>query len=150
METRNVFNQRRGIQDKAIARSNENPKYGIDFGTLGEFPDTNLNPEDFKNSFVSKIKESPGFAEFYGNAKFADPERQFVVKEKSATMDGKPYFMRDIDNSWASNFLVKYLGDRHMMSPEEKVTRANVIPFIESAATANIKGKFPSEGIQTT
>ena len=138
--------------DKAW-RTGESP----DRGTLGPNRKADADPNSFKDTFVSKLQDNPGYKNFYNESVFsadtADASQQ-KIDEQSKTTDST--FKNPSDTRLANDFLTKYSEgvNRGLIQEEDAVTPGNLNAFTSEPAAARISekdpntvNKFPSQGV---
>jgi hypothetical protein len=130
---------------------------GPDRGTLGPNRKADTDPTSFKDSFVSKLRDNPGYKNFYNGSIFsADTAAasQQKIDEQSNTSDST--FKDPGDTSIANDFLTKYSEgiSRGLVQEEDAVRPENLAKFTSEPAAARISdkdpntvNKFPSQGI---
>ena len=130
---------------------------GPDQGTLGPNRQADTDPTSFKDSFVSKLRDNPGYKNFYNGSVFsADTAAasQQKIDEQSNTADST--FKNPGDTSIANDFLTKYSEgvNRGLIQEEDAVTPDNLKAFTSEPAAARINekdpntvNKFPSQGV---
>jgi hypothetical protein len=130
---------------------------GPDRGTLGPNRKADTDPTSFKDSFVSKLRDNPGYKNFYNGSIFsADTAAasQQKIDEQSNTADST--FKDPGDTSIANDFLTKYSEgiSRGLVQEEDAVRPENLAKFTSEPAAARISdkdpntvNKFPSQGI---
>lgn len=138
--------------DKAW-RTGESP----DRGTLGPNRKADADPNSFKDTFVSKLQDNPGYKNFYNGSVFsADTAAasQQKIDEQSKTTDST--FKSPNDTRLANDFLTKYSEgvNRGLIQEEDAVTPSNLNAFTSEPAAARISekdpntvNKFPSQGV---
>jgi hypothetical protein len=130
---------------------------GPDRGTLGPNRKVDTDPTSFRDSFVSKLRDNPGYKNFYNGSIFsADTAAasQQKIDEQSNTSDST--FKDPGDTSIANDFLTKYSEgiSRGLVQEEDAVRPENLAKFTSEPAAARISdkdpntvNKFPSQGI---
>jgi len=134
-------------------RTGESP----DRGTLGPNRKADTDPTSFKDTFVSKLRDNPGYKNFYNGSVFsADTAAasQQKINEESKTSDST--FKNPNDTRLANDFLTKYSEgvNRGLIQEEDAVTPDNLKAFTSEPAAARISekdpntvNKFPSQGV---
>jgi hypothetical protein len=130
---------------------------GPDRGTLGPNRKTDTDPESFKDSFVSKLRDNPGYKNFYNGSVFsADTAElsQQKINDESKTTNAT--FKDPNDTNLANDFLTKYSEgvSRGLIEEEDAVTPDNLARLTGEPAAAgasekdpNTVNKFPSQGV---
>ena len=130
---------------------------GPDRGTLGPNRRADTDSTSFKDAFVSKLRDNPGYKNFYNGSIFsADTAAasQQKIDEQSNTSDST--FKDPGDTSIANDFLTKYSEgiSRGLVQEEDAVRPENLAKFTNEPAAARISdkdpntvNKFPSQGI---
>ena len=130
---------------------------GPDKGTLGPNRKSDTDPNSFKDAFVSKLRDNPGYKNFYNGSVFsADTAAvsQQKIDDESKTSDST--FKNPGDKSLADDFRTKYVEgvSRGLIQEEDAVTPDNLKAFTSEPAAARINekdpntvNKFPSQGV---
>lgn len=111
-------------------------------GTLGP----NRTAADFTDAFVSKLKDNPGYENFYGGSNFNQETAQKSQQKinQSATTQ-EPAFLNPDDNPFAKDFLSKYSEGvtRGLISEEDRVGPDKLSILAAQPATAGSSEKNP-------
>lgn len=111
-------------------------------GTLGP----NRAAADFTDAFVSKLKDNPGYENFYGGSNFNQETAQKSQQKinQSATTQ-EPAFLNPDDNPFAKDFLSKYSEGvtRGLISEEDRVGPDKLSILAAQPATAGSSEKNP-------
>lgn len=130
---------------------------GPDQGTLGPNRQADTDSTSFKDSFVSKLRDNPGYKNFYNGSIFsADTAAasQQKIDEQSNTADST--FKDPGDTSIANDFLTKYSEgvNRGLIEEDRAVKPDNLARLTSEPAAAgasekdpNTINKFPSQGV---
>jgi len=130
---------------------------GPDRGTLGPNRRADTDSTSFKDSFVSKLRDNPGYKNFYNGSIFsADTAAasQQKIDEQSNTADST--FKDPGDTSIANDFLTKYSEgvNRGLIEEDRAVKPDNLARLTSEPAAAgasekdpNTINKFPSQGV---
>jgi hypothetical protein len=130
---------------------------GPDEGTLGPNRKTDTDSGSFKNSFVSKLRDNPGYKNFYNGSVFSDDTAELSqqkINDKSKTPDA--LFKNPNDTDRANAFLTRYSEgvSRGLIEEEDAVTPDNLARLTGEPAAAgasekdpNTVNKFPSQGV---
>ena len=130
---------------------------GPDRGTLGPNRSADIDPTSFKDNFVAKLQDNPGYKNFYNGSVFsADTAAasQQKIDEKAKTTSST--FKNTGDDILAADFRTKYVEgvSRGLVQEEDAVTPDNLKAFTSEPAAARISdkdpntvNKFPSQGI---
>ena len=130
---------------------------GPDRGTLGPNRRSDTDPTSFKDSFVAKLQDNPGYKNFYNGSVYssdAAAESQQQIKDQSKRTDST--FRNPEDKNLADDFLTKYSEgvSRGLVQEEDAVTSENLARFVSEPAAARISdkdpntvNKFPSQGV---
>ena len=130
---------------------------GPDRGTLGPNRQADTDPTSFKDSFVSKLRDNPGYKNFYNESVYssdAAATAQQQIKDQSTRTTST--FKNPEDRSLADDFRIKYVEgvSRGLIQEEDAVTPGNLNVFTSEPAAARISekdpntvNKFPSQGV---
>ena len=130
---------------------------GPDEGTLGPNRRADTDSTSFKDSFISKLRDNPGYKNFYNGSIFsADTAAasQQKIDEQSNTSDST--FKDPGDTSIANDFLTKYSeGVSRGLIEEDRAIRPDNLARLTSEPAAagtsekdpNTINKFPSQGV---
>lgn len=128
---------------------------GPDSGTLGEFRESDTDPNSFRDAWVAKVKENPDYGPFYTSAKFPD-ETAALSQQKIGLASQSAYstFSDPRNKFVADRFLDAYsVGvQRGLVEQDKAVFPENLAAFAAESATSriddeNVKGEFPSRGV---
>ena len=126
-----------------------------DSGTLGEFKESDTDPNSFRDSWVAKMKDNPDYRDFYTSAKFPD-ETAALSQQKIGLASQSAYsnFSDPRNKLTADRFLDAYsVGvQRGLVEQDKAVFPENLAVFAAESATSriddeNVKGEFPSRGV---
>ena len=116
-------------------------------GTLGP----NRTAYDFTDAFVAKLKDNPGYENFYGNSNFNQETAQKSQQKinRSATTQ-EPAFSNPNDNPFAKDFLFKYSEGvaRGLISEEDRVGTDKLSILASQPASAGSSEKNPGTANQ--
>jgi hypothetical protein len=130
---------------------------GPDRGTLGPNRRADTDSTSFKDSFISKLRDNPGYKNFYNGSIFsADTAAasQQKIDEQSNTSDST--FKDPGDTSIANDFLTKYSEgvSRGLIEEDRAIGPDNLARLTSEPAAAgasekdpNTINKFPSQGV---
>ena len=130
---------------------------GPDRGTLGPNRKSDTDSNSFKDAFVSKLRDNPGYKNFYNESVFSDDTAELSqqkINDKSKTPDA--LFKDPNDTDLANAFLTRYSEgvSRGLIQEEDAVKPENLAKFTNEPAAARISdkdpntvNKFPSQGI---
>jgi len=111
-------------------------------GTLGP----NRTAYDFTDAFVAKLKDNPGYENFYGNSNFNQETAQKSQQKinRSATTQ-EPAFSNPNDNPFAKDFLFKYSEGvaRGLISEEDRVGADKLSILASQPASAGSSERNP-------
>lgn len=121
-------------------------------GTLGP----NRTAADFTNAFVSRLKDNPGYRDFYTGSNFTQDSANLAQQKIDFSAQSfKPSFGNPADNPFAGDFLAKYSEgvNRGLISEEDRVGPDKLAMLASQPATTgssqkspNTVSKFPGEG----
>jgi len=110
-------------------------------GTLGPNRTTS-----FTDAFVAKLKDNPGYENFYGNSNFNQETAQKSQQKinRSATTQ-EPAFSNPNDNPFAKDFLFKYSEGvaRGLISEEDRVGADKLSILASQPASAGSSERNP-------
>jgi len=116
-------------------------------GTLGP----NRTAYDFTDAFVAKLKDNPGYENFYGNSNFNQETAQKSQQKinRSATTQ-EPAFSNPNDNPFAKDFLFKYSEGvaRGLISEEDRVGADKLSILASQPASAGSSERNPGTANQ--
>jgi hypothetical protein len=130
---------------------------GPDRGTLGPNRSADIDSTSFKDNFVAKLQDNPGYKNFYNGSIYsadAAATSQQQIKDQSTRTTST--FKNPGDKSLADDFRTKYVEgvSRGLIQEEDAVTPDNLKAFTSEPAAARISdkdpntvNKFPSQGI---
>lgn len=120
-------------------------------GTLGP----NRTADTIKNTFASKAKDNPDYANFYSRT-FSEIAPQSQAKLDAAAATDAPNFSNPGDQSFAVQFAKDYAAgvQRGLIEEDRAITRGGLARLTTEFATQgstqkdpNTANKFPSQGI---
>ena len=128
-----------------------------DSGTLGEFKESDTDPNSFRDAWVAKMRDNPDYRDFYTGAKFPD-ETAALSQQKLNIASQSPYsnFSDPRNKFVADRFLDAYaLSVRRGLIESDKAIRPDnegLLALTTESATSriddeNVKGEFPSRGV---
>ena len=118
--------------DQAVARNSS-----IAANTTGPNAPANLDPEWYKNAFVSKLREQPESKNFFQQAFSADSAAK--AQQRIDSFSNAPGFTNPGDQRIAKDFLAKYAMASEKMIPATEM--------ISSATIERFKSQQPGQGI---
>ena len=130
---------------------------GPDRGTLGPNREADTDSTSFKDNYVAKLQDNPGYKNFYNGSVYssdAASKSQQQIKDQSKRTTST--FKDSGDKSLADAFRTKYVEgvSRKLIQEEDAVTPGNLKAFTSEPAAARISekdpntvNKFPSQGV---